>query len=154
SHLPLMFVGMENIMLSNHTLADEALNAANSMCDGDPLLVNELGGMAFNHGLYDKAAELFQHALDLAQVTQSSQKTWATTYLNLGTRYDEAQSGVPKSIGLGPRHPAALGFMGMVYHLTDQLDKAILKYHAALSVDQLNPQIMELLHLALEQTAT
>jgi anaphase-promoting complex subunit 6 len=45
-----MFVGMENIMLSNHELADEALNAANSMCDGDPLLVNERGVMAFNHG--------------------------------------------------------------------------------------------------------
>lgn len=50
SHLPLMFVGMENIMLSNHALADEALNAAHSMCDGDPLLVNERGVMAFNHG--------------------------------------------------------------------------------------------------------
>jgi anaphase-promoting complex subunit 6 len=45
-----MFVGMEHIMLSNHILADEALNASNSMCDGDPLLVNERGVMAFNHG--------------------------------------------------------------------------------------------------------
>lgn len=50
SHLPLMFVGMEHIMLSNHALADEALNAANTMCDGDPLLVNERGVMAFNRG--------------------------------------------------------------------------------------------------------
>lgn len=45
-----MFVGMEHIMLSNHALADEALNAAHSMCKGDPLLVNERGVMAFNHG--------------------------------------------------------------------------------------------------------
>jgi anaphase-promoting complex subunit 6 len=50
SHLPLMFVGMEHIMLSNHALADEALNAAHSMCKSDPLLVNERGVMAFNHG--------------------------------------------------------------------------------------------------------
>lgn len=50
SHLPLMFVGMEHIMLSNYALADEALNAANSMCDGDPLLYNERGVMAYNHG--------------------------------------------------------------------------------------------------------
>lgn len=50
SHLPLMFVGMEHIMLSNHEMADEALNAANQMCDGDPLLINELGVMAFTHG--------------------------------------------------------------------------------------------------------
>jgi hypothetical protein len=50
SHLPLMFVGMEHIMLSNQALADEALNASNQICDGDPLLVNERGVMAFNHG--------------------------------------------------------------------------------------------------------
>lgn len=47
-----MFIGMENIILSNHPLADEALFAANSMCDGDPLLANERGVMAFNHGEY------------------------------------------------------------------------------------------------------
>ena len=50
SHLPLMFVGMEHITLSNLSLADEALHAAHSMCDGDPLLTNERGVMAFNHG--------------------------------------------------------------------------------------------------------
>ena len=50
SHLPLMFVGMEHIVLSNYGPADEALNAANSMCDGDPLLINERGVMAFNRG--------------------------------------------------------------------------------------------------------
>lgn len=50
SHLPLMFVGMEHILLSNYRLADEALGAAYSMCDGDPLLINERAVMAFNHG--------------------------------------------------------------------------------------------------------
>ncbi len=52
SHLPLMFVGIEHIVLSNQMLADEALYAANSMCDGDPLLKNERGVMAYNHGEY------------------------------------------------------------------------------------------------------
>lgn len=50
SHLPLLFVGMEQIVLSNHALADESLNAANVACDSDPLLMNELGVMAFTHG--------------------------------------------------------------------------------------------------------
>ena len=49
SHLPLMFVGMEHIMLSNFALADEALDAAQTMCDADPLLINERAVMAFNH---------------------------------------------------------------------------------------------------------
>ena len=102
SHLPLMFGGMEHIMLSNHPLADEALNAANAMCDGDPLLLNERGLMAYNRGewvrlgmiwfvvhgcSYGGAAALFQEALDLAQVTQTSRKSWSTTYINLGTCY-------------------------------------------------------------------
>jgi anaphase-promoting complex subunit 6 len=45
-----MFIGMEHIVLSNYGQADEALDAANAMCDGDPLLINERGVMAFNHG--------------------------------------------------------------------------------------------------------
>ena len=52
SHLPLMFIGMEHIVLSNYSQADESLDAANAMCDGDPLLINERGVMAFNHGRY------------------------------------------------------------------------------------------------------
>ena len=47
SHLPLMFVGMEHMILSNLKLADEALTAAQHMCDSDPLLFNERGVMAF-----------------------------------------------------------------------------------------------------------
>ena len=50
SHLPMLFIGMEQIMLSNHELADEALHAAHTMCDSDPLLINEQGVMAFTHG--------------------------------------------------------------------------------------------------------
>lgn len=49
SHLPLTFVGMEHIILSNYALADEAFLAANAMCDGDPLLANERGIMAYNY---------------------------------------------------------------------------------------------------------
>nr|GAT60873.1 predicted protein [Mycena chlorophos] len=160
SHLPLMFVGMENIMLSNYPQADEALNAAQTMCDGDPLLCNELGVMAYNHSKYEEAASFFRKALELASATQGSHKTWATTHLNLGTcyrklhQYDAAEASYQKVLDLDPRHAQALGLLGMVYHLTDQVDKAILKYHEALSVEQLNPAIMELLNMALDQTTS
>lgn len=39
-------------MLSNYRLADEALHAAAALCENDPLLCNERGVMAFNHGEY------------------------------------------------------------------------------------------------------
>ena len=50
SHLPLMFVGMEHISLSNLQMADESFTAANLICDADPLLANERGVLAFNRG--------------------------------------------------------------------------------------------------------
>jgi hypothetical protein len=48
--------------------------------------------LLFVESSFDKAAELFQTAVDLAQVTQSSQRAWATTYLNLGTCYRKLKS--------------------------------------------------------------
>ncbi|KAF8905026.1 hypothetical protein CPB84DRAFT_1676979 [Gymnopilus junonius] len=160
SHLPLMFVGMEHIMLSNYNLADEALEAAYTMCDGDPLLMNERAVMAYNWGNLEKAAQLFQAALDLAQVTQTSQKAWATTYLNLGTCYrklkrlDDARAAYQKVLELDSQHSIALGFLGIVYHLMGNLDKAIIKYHEAcpFNVDPINPYILELLNTALESS--
>ena len=69
-----------------------------------------------------------------------------------------------------PQHSQALAFLGMVYHLLDATDKAIVKYHEvgllpasttcnndltvvdqqALSVDPINGHVIELLNLALE----
>lgn len=156
SHLPLLFIGMEQIMLSNYRLADEALGAAAALCEADPLLCNERGVMAFNHGDYQKAADLFQEAIDRAQVTQSSQQTWAITYMNLGTcfrklkKIDEAVKVYHKVLEYDPRHSIALGFLGIVYHMQGKLDKAIVKYHEALSIDPINNNVLELLNTALE----
>lgn len=91
SHLPLCFVGMEMMGLSRLDEAEEAFTAAYSMCNTDPLLVNERGVMKYNRGEYQQAVELFQEAIRLADVTQSSQTSWATTYLNLGTCYRKLQ---------------------------------------------------------------
>lgn len=156
SHLPMLFIGMEQIMLSNHELADEALHAAHTMCDSDPLLINEQGVMAFTHGEYQRATELFERSLALAQVTQSSEKSWTTTYLNLGTcyrklkNYEKAKENYQRVLIIEPQNSLGLGFLGMVFHFQDQVDMAIVKYHEALSVDPMNGHIIELLNLALE----
>ncbi|KAL4062109.1 hypothetical protein V8B97DRAFT_2041620 [Scleroderma yunnanense] len=156
SHLPMLFIGMEQIMLSNHELADEALHAAHATCNSDPLLINEQGVMAFTHGEYQEATKLFERSLALAQVTQSSEKSWTTTYLNLGTcyrklkNYEKAKENYQRVLEIEPQHPQGLGFLGMVYHFQDQVDMAIVKYHEALSVDPINGHLIELLNLALE----
>ncbi|KAI0300772.1 hypothetical protein BC826DRAFT_990349 [Russula brevipes] len=159
SHLPLMFIGMEHIVLSNYGQADEALDAADAMCDGDPLLINERGVMAFNHGRFTDAVVMFESALQIAQVTQTSQASWATTWLNLGTslrklgKLSEAREAYIKVLEIDSRSAPALGFLGLVYHLMDKLDDAIVKYHEALSINSINPHVLELLNLALEASA-
>jgi len=159
SHLPLMFIGMEQIILSNYGQADESLDAANAMCDGDPLLINERGVMAFNHGRYTDAVAMFKSALEIAQVTQTSQASWATTWLNLGTslrklgKLNDARDAYVKVLEIDSRSAPALGFLGLVYHLMDQLDDAIVKYHEALSINPINAHVLELLNLALEASA-
>jgi anaphase-promoting complex subunit 6 len=36
---------------------------------------------------YEEAARLFNQAIELAQITQTFETAWATTYVNLGTCY-------------------------------------------------------------------
>jgi anaphase-promoting complex subunit 6 len=93
---------MEHLCLSNLNYAGEALGAGYQMCDSDPLLINELGVLAYHrresvYGMpywnlahidvhrYGRACELFTTALKQAQVDQGSKHVWATTYVNLGS---------------------------------------------------------------------
>jgi anaphase-promoting complex subunit 6 len=48
SHLPLLFIGMEHLQLSSIDLAEEYFLAAQSINNSDPLLLNELGVVAYN----------------------------------------------------------------------------------------------------------
>jgi anaphase-promoting complex subunit 6 len=78
---------------------------------------------------------MFRSALDIAQVTQTSQASWATTWLNLGTslrklgQLDEASTAYIKVLEIDSRNAPALGFLGLVYHLMDRIDDAIVRYH-------------------------
>jgi len=78
---------------------------------------------------------MFKAALEVAQVTQTSQASWATTWLNLGTslrklgKMNDARDAYIKVLEIDSRSAPALGFLGLVYHLMDHLDEAIIKYH-------------------------
>lgn len=43
--------------------------------------------------------------------------------------FPEAKTAYERVLQLDPRNAAALGFLGMVYHLMYDLDSAIIKYH-------------------------
>lgn len=63
SHLPQLFLGMQNLQLNNLGLAREYLNTAYLLCKTDPLLLNELGIVAFHSTDHTAAIDFFRSAL-------------------------------------------------------------------------------------------
>jgi hypothetical protein len=51
------------------------------------------------------------------------------TIHNSCRRLDEAKVTYQKVLELDAQHSLALGFLGMVYHLLEDIDQAIIKYH-------------------------
>ena len=66
THLPSLFLGMQNIQLSNLSLAKEYLKCAWDLCQTDPLLLNELGVVYYHDDCLDEAVHAFSQALALA----------------------------------------------------------------------------------------
>lgn len=84
THLPMLFIGMQHLQLSNFNLGKEYLSTAWEMCQDDPLLANEMGISKFGEEHYDEAISYFQLAITLVQEVQGDKSPWMSTYVNLG----------------------------------------------------------------------
>ena len=98
------------------------------------------------HTRTEQATALFQRALELAKIVQTSKRAWTNTCLNLGTAYRKLASQISDAdnaneylqaakkaylevVKMDPRHQTALAFLGVTYHLLGDIDGAIVKYH-------------------------
>ncbi|GAA5914858.1 hypothetical protein JCM6882_007823 [Rhodosporidiobolus microsporus] len=160
SHLPLLFIGMQHLGLSNVQLAEEYVLAAREMCAEDPLVVNELGVIALHNQQYERAVQSFRETLVMARNMQSSPTAWATTHLNLGHAYrklsewDNAYTSFRRVIELDPRHAGAYSGMGIVEHQRRNYQEAIARYHEALALHPSDPLTIQLLSLSLSSLST
>ncbi|GAA5914945.1 uncharacterized protein JCM6883_001771 [Sporobolomyces salmoneus] len=160
SHLPLMFIGMQHLGLSNVELAEEYLLAARELCKDDPLVLNELGVVCVHNAEYNRAIQFFSETLALARNVQSSQAAWSTTHLNLGhayrklQRYAEAQASYRKVIDLDPRAAAAYSALGIVEHRRGNFQDSIARYHEALALAPGDPVTCDLLQLVLDDVSS
>ncbi|KAI9850593.1 MAG: anaphase promoting complex subunit cdc16, partial [Thelocarpon superellum] len=87
THLPSLFLGMQNLQLNNMTLADEYLKSAFALCKTDPLLLNELGVVFYHQEHLRGAVDMFTSALALATAIDSAPTAWLATRANLGHAY-------------------------------------------------------------------
>ncbi|KAG9024750.1 anaphase promoting complex subunit cdc16 [Tulasnella sp. JGI-2019a] len=158
-HLPALFLGMEHLQINNFSLASEYLALSLSICDGDPLLFNEIGVLAFQAKKYQEAADRLERAIELTGNMQGTDAIWATTYLNLGQAYrklgrlDHALKAFRKVIELNPRHAQGFACIGLIHHMLEEYEEAIRFYHDSLSIDPIDANTIDLLNFALETNA-
>jgi anaphase-promoting complex subunit 6 len=84
THLPNLFLGMQNLQLGNLRLAKDYLKVAYDLCKVDPLLLNELGVVFYQEGDLPQAIGAFEEALKVSKDIGSSPSAWISTRANLG----------------------------------------------------------------------
>ncbi|WVR07363.1 hypothetical protein IAU60_004404 [Kwoniella sp. DSM 27419] len=157
SHLPLLFIGMEHLQLNASHLAEEYFRAAEVINASDPLLLNELGVVAYNREDYDRAASYFRKALRASWEMQGVKSVWAVTYCNLGhayrhmRNYDKAEHNYRLTIRLDPTNSIAYSSLGMIWQLRGEIREAIKIYHQALSLGPQDPMTTVLLEMGLKE---
>ncbi|KAK8854947.1 hypothetical protein IAR55_003686 [Kwoniella newhampshirensis] len=157
SHLPLLFIGMEHLQLSASHLAEEYFRAAEVINASDPLLLNELGVVAYNKEDYEQAASYFRKALRASWDMQGVKSIWAVTYCNLGhayrniKNYDRAEHNYRQCMRLDPTNATAYASLGMIWQLRGDIREAIKVYHQALSLGSQDPMGTVLLEMGLRE---
>lgn len=160
THLPQLFLGMQNLSLGNMGLAHEYLTSAKSLCDTDPLLLNELGVTLYHLDHLDDAIQTLKKALIIAKEIESDPKAWIPTRVNLGHAYRRQQD-FPRALQQfkevlrqGGREGTILSSKGLVLLEMGRTWEAVCAFHEALGVQPQDPVATDLLSRALEENAT
>ncbi|KAM0132407.1 hypothetical protein ACHAP3_006444 [Botrytis cinerea] len=159
THLPQLFLGMQNHMLNNMTLADEFLKTAYELCKTDPLLLNEMGVVFYHQERLEDAVLILRKALEIAEEIDSDPQAWISTRSNLGHAYrrlhqwDAALTEFDAVLRQGGKDPAIFCAKGLVLMEQRKPFEAVLMFHEALAISPQDAIATELLNKALEETA-
>ncbi|PQE08958.1 hypothetical protein CJF32_00002664 [Rutstroemia sp. NJR-2017a WRK4] len=158
THLPQLFLGMQNHMLNNMTLAEEFLKTAHELCKTDPLLLNEMGVVFYHQDRLQDAVSVLTRALEIAEEIDSDSQAWIATRANLGHayrrlhQYDAALVEFDEVLRQGGKDPAIFCAKGLVLLEQNRTYEAVLVFHEALAISPQDAIATELLNKALEET--
>jgi anaphase-promoting complex subunit 6 len=156
THLPQLFLGMQNLQLNNMPLAHEYLNTAYGLCKTDPLLLNELGVVLYHEEDLQNSIALFKLALTLAQEIGSDPRAWLSTRANLGHalrrtgQFAEALDAFNDVLRSGGKDAGVFCAKGLVLLEMGDIWQAVIALHEALAVSPQDPIATDLLGKALE----
>ena len=160
THLPQLFLGMQNLQLSNMTLAQEYLNASYLLCATDPLLLNELGVAFYHMNHYPQSAQLFERALAFAKDLDAEPGAWISTRANLGHAYRrqklwvEALAEFEDVLRNGGKDANIFTSKGLVLLEMGRPWDAVVALHEALGISPQDPVATDILQRALEESAS
>lgn len=159
THLPQVFLGMQNHAMNNMTAAEEFLKTAYSLCKTDPLLLNEMGIVLYHQDRLKEAVKMFDQALAIAEETDSDPHAWLGARTNLGhalrrlRKHDEALEEFDQVLRDGGKDAQIFCAKGLIYLDQGRPDEAVRVLHEALAIHPQDPIATELLNKALEESA-
>lgn len=156
THLPQLFLGMQNLCLGNLGLAREYLNTAYTMCDSDPLLLSEMGVGYYQEMRYEEAIRVLELALKIADDIGAQPGSWLATRENLGHayrrmgRFEEALDCFSEVLRTGGKDAGVFSAKGLVLLELEDYYEAAVALHEALAIAPQDPMATELLARALD----
>ncbi|RFN49552.1 anaphase-promoting complex subunit 6 [Fusarium flagelliforme] len=158
THLPQVFLGMQNHALNNMTLAEEFLKTAYGLCKTDPLLLNEMGIVKYHQDKPKEAAQYFTAALKIADDMDSDPSAWLAARTNLGhsfrrlRHFNRALAEFNEVLRQGGKDAAIFSAKGLILMEQNKPEEAVTVLHEALAVNPQDSIATELLNKALEET--
>jgi anaphase-promoting complex subunit 6 len=156
THLPQLFLGMQNLQLNNLSLAHEYLNTAYDLCHTDPLLLNEMGVVFYHEDDLMNAINMFRQALMISDQNEADPDAWLPTRTNLAHalrrigQLDEALSTFDEVLRHGIKDAGIFTAKGLVLLEMGRSWDAVVSLHEALAVAPQDPMATDLLGKALE----
>ncbi|KAF2646832.1 anaphase-promoting complex subunit Cut9 [Massarina eburnea CBS 473.64] len=156
THLPQLFLGMQNLLLHNYSLAHEYLTTAYDLCASDPLLLNEMGVVYYHEDHMNDAISMFRRALQLSEENNADASAWLSTRINLGHalrrsgHLDEALHTFELVLQHGVKDAGIFTAKGLVLLELGRAAESVIVLHDALAVAPQDPMATDLLNRALE----
>ncbi|KAI4740769.1 TPR-like protein [Aureobasidium sp. EXF-12298] len=156
THLPQLFLGMQNLQLGNLSLAREYLETAYTMCENDPLVLNEMGVAYYQDSQYDSAIRTFELAISIADDLSPSASSTLDIKTNLAhayrrnTQFSLALNTFSEVLRQGGKDAAIFSAKGLVLLELEEWFEATVTLHEALALSPQDPVATELLQRALE----
>ncbi|ODA81227.1 hypothetical protein RJ55_04191 [Drechmeria coniospora] len=158
THLPQVFLGMQNHALNNMTLAEEFLKTAYGLCKTDPLLLNEMGVVKYHQDKPKEAVQYFTAALKIADEIESEPSAWLSARTNLGhafrrlRHFNRALAEFDEVLRLGGKDASIFSAKGLILMEQNRPEEAVAVLHQALAINPQDSIATELLNKALEET--